>query len=169
MLGFNRFILITIVLLTQKAYWCSAKNWIDLRIEKDGEYAIIVENSVWFQSGIIFVRHNGEEFNTADKSLSVSVDSASTTTGIDQTFGNFVQYKIDYSTKEYGELMNGFIKIFADAVIFEQYFPVQLNDTSTGNADSTITSFPSFSFQQFPPVLGYSQWVRYTIYHLAIT
>ncbi|CAF1248998.1 unnamed protein product [Rotaria sordida] len=127
------------------------------------EYRIIRDNQIWFESGPFFIHFNQTFYSSAPEQEIISMSrlyliQQYQTIGTDIVFGLFNKLSLRWS---YTNTTNDFIwetsfKIFQEQsiILFEQYFPVDLNGMSQGNVRDTFkyvsTAFPRFkvSFNQ---------------------
>jgi len=116
-------------------------------IAEDGTYKILSGNEVWLESAPSFIQANGQKYSTADRSL--ILDGRPVISHGDDKFGNWTRTSLIYAFKE-SSLRNKTIKLSFQSyqrksfVIFEQFFPDSLSETSTGDQNSVISAFPSF-------------------------
>jgi hypothetical protein len=120
---------------------------IDVSIdESTGAFNISLNGVVWFGSSgkAVSLRHENKLYSVEDSSL--VIDAIDYGTGQDN-WGIFKDISLTYSTVgiEDTKSMIGIIRTYpGKALTFEQYIVSALNDTSSGDADGVITSFPVF-------------------------
>lgn len=136
----------------------SYKNIINLYWYPDTlEYRIIRDNQVWFESGPFFIHCNQTFYSSNPKQETISMlplylVEQYQTTGIDVILGLFDKLSLRWS---HTNNPNDFIwetsfKIFQEQsiIVFDQYFPVDLDGMSQGNERDTFkqvsTAFPRF-------------------------
>ncbi|CAF0795736.1 unnamed protein product [Adineta ricciae] len=127
------------------------------------EYVIIRDNQIWFESGPFFVYFNKTYYSSAPQQESLAMSALYLmeqyqTNGTDVVFGSFDKLSLRWSSKSNLNvtIWETSFKIFRDQpiILFEQYFPVDLDGMSMGNVRDTFkhvsTAFPRFkvSFNQ---------------------
>lgn len=111
--------------------------------------------------GEVFVRCNNKKYSTSDNSLKLTKISA------DESNENKKIINLRYCSSEDSSLVllkaRIIYYVLDDFVLFEQHFPQGLNRTSSGDANSIITSFPSFvDFSaNRNSRIGYAHWVSW--------
>ncbi|CAF2793504.1 unnamed protein product [Rotaria sp. Silwood2] len=136
----------------------SYKNSVSLYWNSDThEYRIIRDNQIWFESGPFVIHFNQTYYSSAPEQeimpmLPLYLIEQYQKIGNDVIFGLFNKLSLRWS---YINTTNNFIwetsfKIFQEQsiILFEQYFPVDLNGMSQGNVRDTFkyvsTAFPRF-------------------------
>ena len=73
------------------------------------------------------------------------MEAVTTSKGSDE-YGAFTEKALEYSANAGSLLFLGSIRTYASSVIFEQFFPSALNDTSTGDANGVVSAFPAMDW-----------------------
>ena len=113
-----------------------------------GSFDILVDNVNWFPAGQpTSVRHAGKTLSAGDGSLKHVSDS--------QVSGHDGLGTFSLSTWSWGSASDDdfswttWAKVYDDAVVFGQTFASGADDTSTGDRDKLISSFPSFQVSNY--------------------
>ena len=116
-------------------------SFLALNFDKNYEsYSISVNNDIWLKSGDTLYRNNGDW-------VSLKINNTIKTTGND-IYGSYKDTIIQYIDKN--EPQYKFESIFReypndpDKIIFIQNYPNGAKNTSIGDIEKTISSFPSF-------------------------
>mmetsp|Transcript_34884 Transcript_34884/g.81564 ORF Transcript_34884/g.81564 Transcript_34884/m.81564 type:complete len:777 (-) Transcript_34884:61-2391(-) len=118
---------------------------IDVKVEKDGSYQILIRGQKWFTSSATKLHEGGVEYSSADGSLrleSLKRDGARCSMMWKTASGTQLETSVDVHTS------------FA---VFSQRFPQAVQNTSTGDRERLISAFPSLrpTFQRPKGVLSY--------------
>ncbi len=151
----------------------SYKNTVNLYWNSDTlEYMTIRDNQIWLESGPFFIHFNQTFYSSAPKQestpmLPLHLIEQYETKGTDIVFGSFNKLSLrwSYTTSADGFIWETSFKIFQEQsiILFEQYFPVDLDGMSMGNVRDTFkhvsTAFPRFK-------VSFNQTDQYLIDHL---
>lgn len=122
-----------------------------------GDFEVTVDDALWFQSGPVTVMSNGILYSTNDKTL--LFQRVLKSSGLDN-IGEYLMSRIEWSTFSGGTMFIGNIREYGDSIVFEQLFETDVIGTSVGDANSIISSFPSFQLFDADQGggLGYAHW-----------
>lgn len=130
---------------------------------KSGAYTVSVDGDVWFASGDTRIHVNNKWCALSDKTLLIqdppTSDSGTSNMGeynmtsLHTTCGNV---RVDFNFYQYG----------TGTILFETEYVTEATGTSIGDADSTISEFPTFDLGTArdaktidgPPTRGFYQW-----------
>ena len=138
--------------------------------DNSGGYQLTVNNNTWLNSGDTFIRKAGAVYSTADGTLSLlnsSIDEAGTD-GVGDYISSVWTWSAGTKTADLLTLIKRYYRLTTDltaplqtnnvrAIIFEAYFPSQINGAAT-DRQLTTTSFPSWKLEALPKVKGFFQW-----------
>ena len=111
-------------------------------VQADGNYSVVVDGAEVFNSGDTVFRDAGAEFSARKGTLSLV--SASDTSGTDSPGGAFTGKNMTWRLGS-GKTVATVIRVYASHAVFEQVFPEPLNNTSTGDRNDVVSTFPSFA------------------------
>ncbi|CAF4331488.1 unnamed protein product, partial [Adineta steineri] len=136
------------------------------------EYMIIRDNETWFESGPFFIHFNQTHYSSAPEQESISMLALYLieqyeTTGIDVVLGSFNKLTLRWSSTLQTDISiwETSFKIFQEQpiILFDQYFPIDLNGMSMGNERAAFkhvsTAFPRFK-------VSFNQTDQYIVDHL---
>ena len=142
----------------------SAKNTVSLSWNSNTlEYTISRDGQIWLESGPFFLHFNLTSYSSAPSNETTPMSrlyliEQYQTNGTDVVFGFFTRLSLHWSSSSSSNdyIWQTSFKIFEDysLILFEQYFPVDLDGMSMGNVRGTFkhvsTAFPRFkvSFNQ---------------------
>ena len=131
-----------------------------VQISDTGSFTVLIDNEQWFSSSSVFFRSAGKLYSTSDASLLYV--GQHTSRGQDQ-LGSYEQHALEWHTACGQYSFFGNILEYDSAIVFEQVFPSTLTNTSSGDADSVISSFPSFELgnSDNKQDTGFAQWVSW--------
>lgn len=121
------------------------------------EYSIRRDNETWLESGPFFLHFNDKFYSSSIENETIPMEQLflidqSETTGIDVVLGPFDKLSLSWSISPSGNatVWETSFKIFQEKslILFEQYFPQNLDGMSMGNVRDTFkqvsTGFPRF-------------------------
>ena len=111
-------------------------------VQADGNYSVVVDGEEVFNSGDTVFRDAGAEFSARKGTLSLV--STIDTSGTDSPGGAFTGKNMTWRLGS-GKIVATVIRVYASHAVFEQVFPEPLNNTSTGDRNDVISTFPSFA------------------------
>jgi len=131
-----------------------------IHITNSGSFSISIDGRQWFSSASVFFRAEGKLFSTNDASLKYVGESIST--GADK-LGSYEKHSLQWQSDCGQFSFFGNIFEYENAFVFEQSFLSSLQNTTSGDADGVITSFPSFDLTNSDNKqdTGFAQWVSW--------
>lgn len=128
--------------------------------DRTGGYEVFINGKLWFRSnGTVSLRANNTLYSTEDRTLRLK--NITKTQGTDN-LSFYTTHTFDYGKPgEDDILLKASMKLSDGKVYFQQLFPQQLEQTSAGNADELISSFPSFEISREDGTRGYAHWVSW--------
>ena len=129
-------------------------------VTDSGGFTIQVDDKQWFSSSSVFFRAEGKVFSTSDSTLQFI--GARKSFGNDQ-LGKFEKYSLEWRSSCETYSFFGNIFEYENAIIFEQEFPNSIENTTSGDCDSVISSYPSFDLDDSNnrQGTGFAQWVSW--------
>jgi hypothetical protein len=125
----------------------------------ENSFQIFINHELWFESNEVFITQSSKVYSTKDQSLALS---SYTSNRKNDKLGSYQEHVFQYVKSVNNEtLFTGFIKLYSNFILFEQFFPEQLSDTSMGNADKVTTGFPTFQIADSHSGAGFAHWVSW--------
>eukprot|EP00041_Stephanoeca_diplocostata_P005931 m.71454 g.71454 ORF g.71454 m.71454 type:complete len:825 (-) comp16082_c0_seq11:633-3107(-) len=128
-----------------------------------GSYTVAVDGNTWFTSGDSRIHVNNKWCALSDKTLSIQGPPSS-----DSGTNNMGKYNVTSLHTKCGEteIDFNFYQFGTTTLIFETVYVNEATGTSIGDADATISEFPTFdvgsakdiSAEVAPPKRGFYQW-----------
>jgi len=170
---FGLYIITFLFLLCNTEIFHSYKNVVTLYWNSNTlEYTIIRDNQNWFESGPFFIHFNQTFYSSSPEKetttmLPLHLIEQYQTEGIDVVLGLFNKLSLrwSYTTSSNDFIWETSFKIFQEQsiILFEQYFPIDLDGMSMGNVLDTFkhvsTAFPRFK-------VSFNETDQYVIDHL---
>lgn len=129
--------------------------------EITGSFNLYIDGKEWLVSEYIGIHHNNAFMTTEDASISFL---SSDTVLHEDELGISRKITLKYITSASGPLHIIFYDYYESCrLVLEQFYPEELANTSTGDADGVLSSFPSFRIQETDSLsrMGYAQWVSW--------
>ena len=128
--------------------------------EATGAYEIVHAGTRYFRSGPTSFRSAGQTHSTADGTLVLS-EVFRASDGLDG-LGRFNETCLLYNTSDGAAQFQGNIRVYdAGAIFLEAFFVSGATDVSVGDADKTVSAFPSFEIDDDGPLRGQCQWTSW--------
>jgi hypothetical protein len=157
-------LVISILLNTLSLLVVGKVSELELIIDGDnGDFKVLLEDDVWFEGEEISVRNYGQLYSTKHQSndLRLVVRDFHSSTGTD-ALGDYILKSLLMSSADERTVMRCNFRLYESAVVFEQSFPLPLENTSTGDMDSLVSSFPTFSVPTAGDSRkGYAHWLSW--------
>lgn len=135
---------------------CSGVLDIDVN-ESDGSFKILIDGDLWFNSGPVWVRNNGQTLSTADAGLVLQGHYKLDPPGSDR-MGHFSTQVFNWTNQDKSFKFQTYFNIYTDSpvIVFGQNFVDGLSDASdNGLLNTTISSFPTIQIEEGSVQLGY--------------
>ena len=157
-----KFILFYFILISIHVIYGSVTLDVD---SNNGDFEVVVANSVWFKGDEIFVKSNGNKYSNlepSDSNLKLIVTKSNHFVGIDKVLGEFKETSLLFESIDGHASIECTYKLFETAIIFSQNIPFSIYNASYENDQDTIlTSFPTFDLKDNSNQLGYAHWVSW--------
>lgn len=127
---------------------------LDLNLQS-GEYSVTLDGAAWHTSSSYAVRSDNKAYDSASGGL-LLVNSSGPSHGSGE-FGSYVSWSLGWAIgdDEPASFVNTFyLYAAANAIVFEQFFPLGLNGTSLGQTPSASNDLAT-AFPAFGPPLNY--------------
>eukprot|EP01006_Ploeotia_vitrea_P025487 TRINITY_DN58345_c0_g2_i1.p1 TRINITY_DN58345_c0_g2~~TRINITY_DN58345_c0_g2_i1.p1 ORF type:complete len:748 (-),score=61.40 TRINITY_DN58345_c0_g2_i1:94-2337(-) len=117
---------------------------VDIKFSDNGMFDVLIGGQTWFTSGATSIRDGGRSWSNVNNSLIVSTV---TTLNGEDALGAYHSTITEWVVKKDGPTMFvTAVRQYDSAVVFEQFFPQALTNTSVAGVDAkdnVITSFPA--------------------------
>lgn len=154
---------------------CDRSHKLQLEIdEKNGNFVVSIDDQIWLEGDEITIHSAGTEYSSAAADESayklhvVQRISSSTKFMGEDSIGTFEKTSLFLRSSDGLAEMECAFRLYERSIVFEQYFPSQLNGTSTGNKDMIVSGFPTFTSRnvikkqgQIGVQKGYAHWVSW--------
>ena len=129
-------------------------------VTDSGGFRVLIDGKQWFSSSTVFFRAEGKLFSTADTSLLYVGGAVSASR---DALGTYEKHSLQWRSACGQFNFFGNILEYTDFIVFEQEYPSALWGTSSGDADSVISAFPSFDLtnEENKQGNGFAQWVSW--------
>jgi len=128
----------------------------------NGNFIVSVNGDEWFHGDEISVRNKGQLYSTKfTDEYKLQVISNDHDSNHDQ-MGAYELTSLLLTSVDMSTQMRCDFRLYENTIIFEQSFPLGMTDTSSGDMDGLISSFPTFTTPtEGDPSKGYVHWLSW--------
>ncbi len=125
-----------------------------------GSFDVLVDGDTWFAAGRpASIREGGRTLSAGTPDL--VLNSTLEEIGGADALGRYSKWSWIFASAATGARFETSVRVYHDAIAFEQRFPQGLNGTSANDIDKLITSFPSFAMpSEGAPRRGFLQYSK---------